>query len=203
MKKNKTNNNKFKNNNKRKRKINKLNNQRFHITRYPFLTKPTSYGPGTYLLAVTKTNSGVLDPQVIQQLYTTYMINNPELERVNKDFKYVKLLGITISFFQRNLPSEGNLYPAYLTVNFDGNETQNLRLQDNTKIVSPFIPRLKQYKFYPPSIAMDGVMLNKWIPVFNLGNYDSILLQIFAPSNTTSWIWKVDISLLFKRTHRC
>lgn len=194
-------NNRRNRNRNRNKNINRLRNRdyrKFHIANFPYSVRPSSFGPGTYRLAVTKTNSGLLDPQVTQKLYTIYLSDNPELQRIQDDFKYFKLVGITISFFQRNLPTEGNLYPAYLTINWDELPTENLRLQDNTKIVPSYLPRNKVFKYTIPNINVNGGMLNKWKPIQDLYTLDTVMFQFYAPSNTTSWVFKVDIILVFK-----
>lgn len=182
-----------------RRRIRRRRRTQFNIVRYPLSTMPNSFGPGRRKLVVTKYTNGPLTPEVTQNLYYDYLRLNPELEKIQSEFKYAKIKGFSISFFPRNLPVEGNQVPAYLMVNYDGTRTAHMRLQDNVKIIPPYLTRTRTYNFNIPAINSNGGILNKWVLTGGgLSIYDAILIQLDAPGNTTSWNFRVDIILTLK-----
>jgi len=191
----------FNRNKKKNKQKSKTNNKRFkynnfRINRYQQMTRPSTYGPGSYRFCVTKLISGSLESQVFFLGYLDILKDNPELERVSKDFKYFKLLNISVTFYPRNYPVESNQTPCYFLVNYDGYTTPNLRLQDNVKVIPPFLTRNKMFKYKIPSIHGTTMLLNAWCTISDFGNFDEILLQFHAPGNSTGWYIRVDFNII-------
>jgi hypothetical protein len=188
--------------NKNQRKYNRIKriiNNRFKIVQYPNMTKPSSFGPGTYTFAASKLVSGSFENQVHINAYTHILANSPEFDRVHTDFKYIKITGLSITFYSRNLPASTNMTPCFLAVNFDGDPVENLRLQDNVKRVPAYLPYDKIFKFYIPNINCQyGGSLNNWRSITDLSGYDDIYIQIHAPDNTSSWYLKIDLIIVLK-----
>jgi hypothetical protein len=146
-----------------------------------------------YHLSVTKLVSGSLNTEIALRVSDDILANNIEYERVKNDFKYIKLQGIVVTFFSRNLPVQTNQKPAYLAINYDGDLTKNIRLQDSTKIIPAFMSRAKRFKFNIPRISVYSSVLCDWLSVQD-GTlaYNGIVLQLHAPGNTTDWDFKID-----------
>lgn len=176
----------------RRRRRNKV----FRIATYQSSTKPSTYGPGSYRLNVTKLVSGQLNTQVTLNGYHDIIYQNPELGRIKSDFKYFKYRGITITFYPRNIQGENNETPCYFLVNYDGLPTENLRLQDNVKLVPAFHIKQKIYKFKIPNILAQSGTLNAWLTENELNNFAQVLFQFHAPDNTTSWYFRIDINMV-------
>lgn len=173
--------------------------RQFLISKFPNTTRPTIFGPGRYRMAVTKLFNGSLSSELLIKLHTDILYNNPELLRILDDFKYVKLKGVCITFYARNLQtSTGNATPCYLLVNFDGERTENVRLQDNVKVIPPFLIRNKIFKYRIPCMNAGGGVLNKWYSTQDLFYYNFVAIQIHAPENTTNWIIRFDAVLCFR-----
>lgn len=168
----------------------------FTTQRYHLNEKPSTYGPGSYIFNATKLVNGPLNTQVTLNGYYDILYENPELERIQGDFKYFKYLGITITFYSRNIISENNQTPCYFLVNYDGLPTENLRLQDNVKIVPAYHIKNKIFKFKIPTILAGNGTLNAWVTKNELNNISQILFQFHAPDNTTSWYFRIDIRMV-------
>jgi len=184
----------------KRRNINRRKNniRRFHLSRYPNSQKPATFGPGNYFIAASKFYNGRIDSQITFNLATDIIQNNPELDRVRSEFKYMKLCGITITFYPRNIFESNNSEPAFFLINWDGATTENIRLQDNTKTVPSFLTRTKIFKFNIPRYNTYGGMLNGWFGTSELTGFQFILFQFFSASNTTKWMFKVDAMIHFK-----
>jgi hypothetical protein len=179
--------------NKRRRRRN-----RFDLVRYNTMTRPSTFGPGTYEIAVTKIFRGTLENEVTIGMYTDVLAVNPEFARVEKDFKYFKILGVVVTFEPRNYPVSTNQSPAYMILNYDGARTKNLRLQDSTKVIPTYFVKVKQFKFRIPKINTYGGVLNGWYNSSDLGYVSDLMLQIHAPNNTSEWTFKVDVIIVLK-----
>lgn len=168
----------------------------FTTQRYHFSVKPSTYGPGSYVFNATKLVKGSLATQVTLNGYYDILYENPELERIRGDFKYFKYLGITVTFYSRNLHDENNQTPCYFLVNYDGLPTENLRLQDNVKVVPAFHVKNKIFKFKIPTLLAGNGTLNAWVTSNELNNISQVLFQFHAPDNTTSWYFRIDIRMV-------
>jgi len=194
MKNNNNNNNKRHNiKNHKKNYRRKPNHRKFNIANYNTRTRPSTFGPGMYFLSVTKLVSGSLNTEVAIRVSDDVLANNIEFERVKGDFKYMKLQGLVVTFFPRNMPIQANQKPAYMAINYDGELTKNIRLQDSTKIIPAFMSRAKKFKFNIPRISVYSSVLCDWLSIYD-GTlaYNGIIIQIHAPGNNTDWDFKVD-----------
>jgi len=172
---------------------------RFRIATYPISTKPATFGPGTYYFAASKLLSGSFENQILIRMYTNILIDSPEFGRVISDFKYIKCTGLSLTFYARNLPVSTNMTPAFFIVNFDGDPTENLRLQDNVKRVSAYLTNDRVFKYKIPNINCQyGGSLNNFRSITDLSGYDDIIIQIHAPDNTSNWYVKIDVFLMLK-----
>jgi len=156
-------------------------------------TRPSTFGPGSYFISITKLVSGSLSTEVVIRIYEDVLLNNLEFERVKDDFKYFKLKGVAVTFHPRNLPIANNQKPAYMILNYDGRLTNSLRLQDSTKIIPAYLPTFKVYKFNIPSINSVAGVLNRWTNASDVDTWRDLKLQIHAPDNTSDWNFKVDV----------
>jgi hypothetical protein len=173
----------------------RYNNGRFNIVNYNARTRPSTFGPGSYFISITKLVSGSLSTEVVIRIWEDVLLNNVEFERVQDDFKYFKLRGIAVTFHPRNLPIAANQKPAYMILNYDGKTTTNMRLQDSAKIIPAYLPNFKIFKFNIPKINSVAGVMNSWTNKSDLDTWRDLKLQIHAPDNTTDWNFKVDVLL--------
>lgn len=168
------------------------------VVDYPFSTRFSTFGPGTYALRVTKLFTGRLDVQQEINVYNDILATNPELGRVSNDFKYFKVNGIFVTFSARNISDVGNLTPAYMMFNLDGQVTENVRLQDNVKTIPPLLLKDKTFKFKLPKLNVYGGLLSEWFKFENLSAFADLVFQLYAPSNTSNWYIRFDIAITLK-----
>jgi len=184
-----------KNNNKKK---NNRRKDKFKLVTYNNRTQPSTFGPGSYYISITKLVSGTLNAETQIRIWNDVLDNNVEFERVKDDFKYFKMNGVAVTFHPRNLPITGNQKPLYMIMNYDGKLTNNLRLQDSAKVIPSYLPRRKVYKFNIPSINSVAGVMDKWTNKSDLATWRDLILQLHAPDNTTDWNFRVDVLIIMR-----
>lgn len=186
-------------NNRNNNKTNKYKRKnKFKLVSYNNRTQPSTFGPGSYYISVTKLVSGTLNTETEIRIWNDVLDNNVEFERVKDDFKYFKMNGVAVTFHPRNLPISGNQKPLYMIMNYDGQLTKNLRLQDSAKVIPAYLPRSKVYKFNIPAINSVAGVMNKWTNKSDLATWRDLILQLHAPDNTTEWNFRVDVLITMR-----
>lgn len=171
---------------------------KFNIARYNQKTKPSTFGPGSYRVSLTKFFRGSLENQVSITLYSEVIVANPEYDRIKNDFKYIRIEGIAITFLPRNLPLATNQTPAYMILNYDGTTTKNVRLQDSAKVIPAFLTKPKMYKYNIPKMNSFAGIMNGWYNVGDIAYLSDLMLQVHAPNNTTEWYFKIDVIITMR-----
>lgn len=96
-----------------------------------------------------------------------------------------------------NILQQGRLY---FKINYDGELTEDLELQDNVKIVPAFFTRGKYYKFRIPRITSKstGITLTNWISTEQYNYYGDIRIQFQRSAASIEWKPRIDIKLIFR-----
>lgn len=97
----------------------------------------------------------------------------------------------------RNIPTSSNQDPLYINVNYKAGDIEQPSIQDNTRVVFPYLIRPRILKYRVPYVSIDGVVLNAWLSKLDLlTGAENIVFSFSAPGNTSEWRVRFELGVV-------
>jgi len=153
-----------------------------------------TFGAGSQFIVITR-NVGIT-ADTIQYYKVSDILTSSEWPKVENDWNFFKVQRIYVIFMARNLPSSANQDPLYVNINYKAGDIEQPSIQDNTRIVFPYLIRPRILKYKVPHVSIDGVVLNAWLSRLDfLTAAENIVFSFSAPGNTTEWNVRFELGL--------
>lgn len=153
-----------------------------------------TFGAGSQFIVITR-NAGIT-ADTIQYYKVSDILTSAEWPKVENDWNFFKVQRIYLIFMARNLPSSTNQDPLYVNINYKAGDIEKPSIQDNTRIVFPYLIRPRILKYRVPHVSIDGVVLNAWLSRLDfLTAAENIVFSFSAPGNNTEWNVRFELGL--------
>jgi hypothetical protein len=173
--------------------IKRINNVSRYLT--VLNSRVQSFGAGSQFIVISKMTGIIAD--TIQYFSVNDILTSKEWSKVENDYNFFKIDHIILLFHPRNLPLSSNQDPLSVNLNFKAGSVESPSLQDNTRIVFPFLTRVRILKYYVPHVCVDGIVLNAWLSRADLlQGSQNIVFSFSAPGNTSEWNVRFELGLI-------
>lgn len=174
----------------RVRRGNKVNNKYTRIYR----PRPTTFGPGSQFIILSRIVS--LRADTIQVYSLNNALNSLEWGKVEFDFMFFKVDRIALIFLPRVYPISDNQDCLYVNINYTAKQIEAPSIQDNTQMISPYLPKPKMIIYRVPHVSVDGIVLNSWL---DHGDFiemtNKINFTMSSPDNITGWNFRLEMGV--------
>lgn len=157
-------------------------------------SRTQTFGAGSQFLVITR-NVGIT-ADTIQYYKVSDVLTSSEWPKVENEWFFFKIEKIVLIFMPRNNPSSLNQDPLYVNVNFKAGDVEQPSIQDNTRIVFPYLIKPRILRYVIPHVSIDSVVLNAWLSKADfLIAAENIVFSFSAPGNQTEWNVRFELGL--------